>query len=389
MGVVAILTLIGGVVLNDVSGIAALGASRSASAKAAQGIAWSSVTAGHIHTCGIHFDRSLWCWGSNGSGELGLGYHHKGVSRPHQVGADQDWITVQVGYEHTCGIRLDHSLWCWGSNTNGQLGTGDPNFHWTPVQVGSEESWKSLALGSYHTCGIRLDHTLWCWGLNDHGQLGLGDGGIGTDRWSPTQVGVDGDWVQVHAAYSQTCAIRVDHTLWCWGLNLFGQLGLGDTSDRYQPTRVGVDADWATVRTGLSEHTCGTRLDGTLWCWGHNRVGQLGLGDTHDRHLPTQVGTSTWARVQPGGAFTCGIRDSTLWCWGGNHDGQLGLGDRHARDEPTQVGDDRDWAGIQPGAAHTCALRRDHTLWCWGYNGNGQLGLGDHADRRSPVRVGH
>jgi alpha-tubulin suppressor-like RCC1 family protein len=352
-------------------------------------VAWSTVTGGYVHTCGIHFNHSLWCWGNNRSSQLGIGNHHSPKLTAVRVGASNRWVSVQAGYEHTCGIQRDHTLWCWGMNFSGQLGQGDQQLRNVPTQVGSDADWATVGLGAYDTCGIRLDHSLWCWGDNQHGQLGLGDAGEGTDRLIPTRVGADTDWARVEASYWHTCAVRLDHTGWCWGFNPFGELGLGDTIDRFVPTQVGADGNWAFIRTGEGLDTCGTRLDRTLWCWGGNYSGQLGLGDTEERLVPTEVGTDGWSHVLAGGDFTCGIqRDDSLWCWGVNDNGQLGLGDTADRLVPNQVGSKNDWAGVQTGIFHTCAERHDHSLWCWGDNAQGQLGLGDQIDRLTPVRVG-
>ena len=115
--------------------------------------------------------------------------------------------------------------------------------------------WISVSGGGGSTCGIRRDHTLWCWGWNGKGQLGVGDL---TDRDVPTQVGAEADWATVEAGDEDTCATRTDHTLWCWGWNRFGQLGVGGKANRDLPTQVGTDTDWATVNASY-DHTCGTR----------------------------------------------------------------------------------------------------------------------------------
>ena len=144
-----------------------------------------------------------------------------------------------------------------------------------PAQVaGSVERperawWKQVSGGYFHMCGVRTNQTLWCWGGNEHGQLGLEDR---VRRLVPRRVGADADWVRVSAGTLHTCGVRTDRSLWCWGSNFYGQLGVGDRTDRLVPTRVGGSADWARVIAG-SSHTCGVRMDRSLWCWGLNRYG--------------------------------------------------------------------------------------------------------------------
>lgn len=347
---------------------------------------WVKVTAGAHHSCAVRSDGTLWCWGWNMNGQLGVG-DRKDRWVPTRAGSNRDWAKIAPGHHHTCAMRTDRSLWCWGRNVEGQLGFGDTRRRVIPTQVGTDLRWRMISTGYRHTCAVRTDRTLWCWGANDYGELGLGDR---SGRLVPTQVGTDQDWARVATGVVYTCAVRTDRTLWCWGDNNTGQLGLGDRSDRLVPTQVGTDQDWARIATG-SAHTCAVRTDQTLWCWGYNGYGQLGLDDPSvDVLVPTEVGIDhNWVRIAPGGFHTCAVRtDRSLWCWGRNLEGQLGLGFTSTDVSfPTQVGIDQDWAQIAAGLVHTCAVRIDRSLWCWGENGFGQLGLGDTIDRLVPRRV--
>jgi hypothetical protein len=198
------------------------------------------------------------------------------------------------------------------------------------------QNWSSVSAGNcWHTIAIKTDGTLWVWGDNFYGQLGLGDT---TNRYTPTKVGTDTNWAYVSAGCANTIAIKTDGTLWAWGWNYTGQLGLGDTTNRYTPTQVGSDTNWAYVSAGDS-HTVAIKKDGTLWAWGDNFYGQLGLGDTTDRYTPTLVGSDTnWAYVSAGLYHTIAIKtNGTLWAWGRNNFGQLGLGDTTNRYSPTLV----------------------------------------------------
>jgi len=152
---------------------------------------WTQVVTGEYHTCATKQDKSLWCWGGNTAGQLGnsstpilASGSQGGVSIPSQVtGA---WNSISAGLAHTCGITSDLSLWCWGDNSSGQLGNGNQVSASTPVPVGaSGETWTSVSAGSAHTCAIATDSTLWCWGDNSDGQLGTGSGGV---QMLPTQI---------------------------------------------------------------------------------------------------------------------------------------------------------------------------------------------------------
>jgi hypothetical protein len=141
--------------------------------------------------------------------------------------------------------------------------------------------------------------------------------------------------------------------------------------------------------SGGEPHSLGLRSNDTLWAWGFNGDGQLGLGDTTDRNIPIQVGNSTnWMAASAGFYHTLGLHsDGTLWTWGGNNVGQLGLGDTTDRNVPTQVGSTTNWVGVSAGRTHTLGLHSDGTLWAWGENDSGRLGLGDTTDRWSPNQV--
>jgi alpha-tubulin suppressor-like RCC1 family protein len=356
------------------------------------GQVWQTAASGALHTCGVRLDHSLWCWGYNDEGQLGLGDL---VTRrtPTQVGSDADWLTVATGYFHTCGIRVDHTLWCWGYNEYSQLGLGDESGRLvlTPTQVGSATEWAGVSPGNWHTCAVKTDHTLWCWGANGSGELGIGwDGG----EHPPTRVGSDADWADVEAGSFYTCGLKLDASLWCWGGNPHGELGMGDTWNGYRtPTRVASPSTWTAVRVSTDwwplNHTCGLRSDGTMWCWGWNRQGQVGSGDRVQRLSPSQVGPAKdWRKLTVGADFACGIRaGQSLWCWGGNRDRQLGLGGTHSHSVPKQTGKAIHWASVQGGLYHACGVGTGHALWCWGNNAYGQLGLGDLQYAGRPTRV--
>ena len=167
--------------------------------------------------------------GFNETGSLGLG-HTDPVASPMRVGRDSDWSVVSVGGAHTCAIRTDETLWCWGDNAYGQLGDGTTGSSTVPAPIAPEMAWRDVTTGSEHTCAIRVDGTLWCWGSDSTGATGLGT------TWSatltPTQVGVDTDWLIVDGRGYHTCGIRSDRSLWCWGYNLDGQIGDGSDTER-------------------------------------------------------------------------------------------------------------------------------------------------------------
>ena len=176
--------------------------------------------------------------------------------------------------------------------------------------MGTLTNWKRVACGIFHTAAVKTDGTLWSWGKNKYGGLGLGDT---THRSSPVQVGTLTDWRLVTSGYYHIAAIKNDGTLWSWGRNNSGQLGLGDTANRSSPVQVGTLTNWKLVASG-AYHVAAVKTDGTLWLWGYNNYhGGLGLGDTTNRSSPVQVGTLTnWKLVASGSDHTVAIQDGYL-----------------------------------------------------------------------------
>jgi alpha-tubulin suppressor-like RCC1 family protein len=200
------------------------------------------------------------------------------------------WVKIRVtgGGRHTLALKTDGTIWTWGDGEYGQLGLGFIGYGYyksTPAQIGNNTDWLTVSAGWRHTAAIKTNYTIWTWGLNSSGQLGReGDTSI------PVQVGTNSDWTAVASGGFHTIACKANGTLWAWGENSASQLGDGTQIDRYTPRQVfGVTLDWSNITAGY-EHSLGLKTNGTIWSWGKNNVGQLGLGDTINRNIPTLIG---------------------------------------------------------------------------------------------------
>jgi alpha-tubulin suppressor-like RCC1 family protein len=289
---------------------------------------WLAPAAGSRHSCALAVDGAVSCWGANDRGQLGAG-DLVASSSPRTVPLPTEAIQVRTQFDFTCAVLADATLWCWGYNFEGQLGQGDRHpgtDRPSPVQVGSDRDWVYAGTGQGHGCGIRAPGALYCWGRNTDGQLGQGATEPIQIR-APIQVGTDTDWVEVACAQGTTCARKRDRTLWCWGTMGSGALAVGDVAPRLVTTRVPVYSDWLSVTTNTF-HTCGLRPDGQIWCAGRNTEGQLGSSDTLDA-IPTMLLADPnpgWVEVGTGLFFTCARKaDDSVWCTGQNSDGQLGV----------------------------------------------------------------
>jgi alpha-tubulin suppressor-like RCC1 family protein len=350
----------------------------------------------------------LFLWGRNNPfGQLGSG-DVVARSSPVQIGNLTNWKNVVLGDTDSFGLKIDGTLWAWGSNLDGVSGFGTLVGRSSPVQVGVLTNWKSVSHwrnGNENSASfIKTDGTLWSCGGNLNGQLGVGNT---VKRSSPVQVGSLADWKQVWQGTTSAAAVKLDGTLWTWGANGAGQLGSGTITSRSSPVQVGLLSDWKHVSTCNHPNSAltsmlATKTDGTLWAWGANNIGQLGLGDLVPRSSPVQVGSLTnWKHVYSvtapfsGEPITYATKtDGSLWAWGYNNNGELGLGDITPRSSPVQVGSLTDWANlnfsIESNTTVCVATKTDGTLWVWGYDGNstGDLGFVAGGSFSSPVQIG-
>jgi alpha-tubulin suppressor-like RCC1 family protein len=354
-----------------------------------------------LHTCLRKSNGDLFCWGDNRFGQLGTGDTTKHASPiridvGNGLGTSKIYVPTGNGditadlTAFTCALTSDNAFRCWGDNRYGQLGTGDTRSSLTPVLVqGLTASVTKATSGSGHTCVQTADGVMSCWGRNAKGELG-----VGTTDGHPTPVTVDlGRSVERLAAGGDfTCAQGTDATLFCWGDNARGQLGLGTTDPQTKPAQVmALGARTGRLATGGTHACVFTADDGQVWCWGDNSSGQLGTGDTDRRLVPTPIDPQGLGQVKTnqvfaGGAHTCALRDdNTLWCWGGNRYGQLGLGDTAPRLAPQRVLGEVSVA--YAGGAHTCVIKTDGSVWCWGNNQYGQLGVDVGAQSLTPAQV--
>ena len=311
----------------------------------------------------------LYGWGNNAQGQLGLG-NTTSYESPIAVGALATWRSIDSGKGFNLATKSDGTLWAWGQNNVGQLGLGNTTYYSSPKQVGALTTWLTISASYTSSFVIKTDGTLWSWGGNTAGQLGLGNT---TSYSSPKQVGVLTNWLKIGTgtaggSFGITLAIKTDGTLWSWGGNAQGQLGLGSTSNYSSPMQVGALTTWSNVEAGYANFTLATKTDGTLWSWGNNSSGKLGLGNTTNYSSPMQVGALTgWLNVAAGFYSSLAIKSNgTLWTWGTGASGQLGLNNTTTYSSPKQVGALTNWLKASSGRNFTTVIKTDGTLWAWG-----------------------
>ena len=317
-----------------------------------------------------------------------VGYTENGVD----IGAglvDRSYLIDR--YPELVDTFKQAGLWLWGDAAAGQLGDNARTLRGSPVQtVSAGTNWQLVAAGFQHTSAIKTNGTLWSWGRNNKGQLGINSI---TDTSSPIQTVSGGtNWKLVSASvYHHTSAIKTDGTLWTWGYNANGQLGNNSVTNTSSPVQtVSGGTNWKLVVTGKS-HTAAIKTDGTLWTWGRNSAGQLGNNSVTNTSSPVQTvsGGTNWRLVACGSDHTVAIKtDGTLWTWGYNANGQLGNNSVTTRSSPVQtVSGGTNWRLVAGGGNHTAAIKTDGTLWTWGYNSWAQLGNNSFTDTSSPIQT--
>lgn len=321
------------------------------------------------------------------------------------------FVEIAAGSGHTCARRENGEVWCWGENTEGQLGDGrmrhtsfnctppeatDPWDCSTPVRATVIDDATAISVrGADGTCAIRADGSLWCWGRSKV----TSPGGGFERRYMPTQIAGFGTVTDVSQGLLHQCAVASDGTVDCLGMNSSGQLGAGDTNDHLMTVDTMGITDAIDIEVGMFSFSCARTMSGVK-CWGSDLAGQLGDGMTHDGMCFNRTGMLYDCSTTPvdvpalagitsmslGGSHACAITSSgSLVCWGDNTLGQIGIGSVDPVAGPTEVPGLTGVTQVSVGASHTCALLSTGEIRCWGAGRDGQLGDGmaDMHDRCS------
>ena len=326
----------------------------------------------------------LWVWGLNSSGQSGINSTVQSNTPVTTFAGGTTWKQVSAWSGFSAAIKTDGSLWTWGTKSGGQLGDNTNISRSTPVTTfAGGTDWKQVACGSDSAAAIKTDGSLWTWGRGTSGQLG---NNTNTDRSTPVTTFAGGNnWKQVAIGYRFVGAVKTDGTLWMWGANYAPNLGINNTTSRNVPvTTFAGGTDWKQVACG-EYHTVAVKTNGTLWTWGDNASGELGINvNGSDRRNPvtTFAGGTTWKQVTAKGGSGRGRAsaaiktDGTLWTWGDSSQGTLGTNDYTPnRSTPvTTFAGGTNWKQVSL-YSHASAIKTDGTLWVWGRNDNGGLGI--------------
>jgi alpha-tubulin suppressor-like RCC1 family protein len=333
-----------------------------------------AITSGEWFSCALLGDGTVQCWGANNAGQLA-----DGTTVDRSVPAAVPGLTgvtaITSGWSHECALLSDQTVRCWGWNPYGQLGNGTiNNVNTAPVTVTGLTGVTAIAAGFGHTCALRNDGTVACWGWNGSGQLG---DGTTTDKITPVVVPGLSGVTAIATGASHSCALLATGGERCWGRNVYGQLGDGTSINRSSPVTVpGVSG--VTAITAGWEHSCSVLATGVAMCWGNSASGSL----------PAAVPGLTGVVGIAAGHHTCArLGNGTVDCWGNNGSGELGDGTTVSRTTPAPVVGLSGVTTIAVGLHTSCALTGAGTDWCWGRNNKGQVGDGSVVNRTAPVVV--
>jgi len=326
---------------------------------------WQQIFTKHNSSFAIKRDGTLWAWGENRYATLGndsINDQHT----PVQITDSNNWRHISSGQSHTVGLKTNGTLWTWGDNSYGELGDGTNRYQKTPVQIG-DSSWKYVSAGERHTLAIKNDGTLWAWGENRYHQSGYDNtASVNT----PKRVEGDTVWHKVYASDKFSLGLDRSGRLWGWGYNDRGQLGNGTSDYILSPQK---HPEITHIKQLLSkvDMTIILNEDGSIFTWGTNSSFQLGHSpDTMYVHTAQQESThaTDWKQITLGTNHVIALKENgTVWSWGANGKGQLGVGDRVDRPEARPVSTlGNDTIAVCAGHYFSAALKRDGTLWTWG-----------------------
>jgi uncharacterized repeat protein (TIGR01451 family) len=320
----------------------------------------------YYHACAVLANGTVDCWGNNYYGQLGNGV----TSSVQSLYSGQSLVTgivnamsISAGVTHTCALLADGTIKCWGSNLYGQLGNGSLVASSTPVTVAGISTAVAVKSGGYHTCALLSDGTVRCWGYNNYGQLG--NGSYTNSSVPVALMGIVTAAQNIDAGEYHSCALLTDRTLSCWGSNAYSQIGTGTnfTVGSYSTPVAVIDISTAIQVSAGSSHTCALLMDGTIKCWGINFQGELGNGTSGYFMTNPTPGLVSGITTAVSIANTCAVlADGTVSCWGLNYNGTYYV----VNNVPVPMSGVANAVGVRKGSKFYCVTFAGGVVNCWG-----------------------
>jgi alpha-tubulin suppressor-like RCC1 family protein len=375
---------------------------------------YTEIDGGDAYSCGLLSSGAVACWGYSGQGEIGDGSSNQRLTTTDAAGG-RGFTEIDSAVAHACAVTGTGDVYCWGYNGNGALGIGSTEERWAPAKVPGLAPASDVAALQYGSCAVLVNGTVQCWGYDAEGENGDGTLSNPVNRTSPAPAVNLTNVVEIAGGLLHACAL-VDPPpvgdgntqVWCWGYNVFGQLGNTLTANSPTPVQVhgvgnvGMLTDAVALGSGWY-HNCATRSNGEIVCWGRGDLGEIGDGANQNRTSPVTVkgvgGTGNLTGMAGGRHVIDGSAENTCalaasgkaFCWGNAANGENGANNVTSTNLPVQVaGALDDFKRISVWSdplGHACAVRAGGEVWCWGWNGYGQLGDGTVTERHAPARA--
>lgn len=340
-------------------------------------------------TCARSVSKGWRCVGGNEVGQHADGTQ---VTRPGAYSPALPGTVLAMLFPQrsaSCALDAHAGVWCWGMNWAGNVGDGTTQPRLTPIRIAALGAGpRDYSASDTHACAVDDRGGTWCWGSNLEGLLG---DGTTASRYDPVPVGGPAvDAAQVASGRVHTCRLSTAGSVSCWGAGYFGQLGNGGSNGSLLPSDVVGITDGAVQIAVGDFHSCAVTAQGNLYCWGSNVFSQLGVAIGETTSTPTLVPrlAGAWRRVTAGRQHTCAeVEDGRVACWGWNSTGQAGVASGEIIGTPTLVHLPAPAISLAAGLMHTCALLADGVPWCWGTNVFGELGAGVAGHTPIPQEV--
>jgi alpha-tubulin suppressor-like RCC1 family protein len=370
----------------------------------------AAISAGYKHSCTISSGKA-YCWGDNSDGELGNGSTTSSTVPVAVVAsgvlAGVTLTQITAGFFFTCALSTTGAVYCWGFNADGELGNNSTTNSSVPVAVTTSGVLAGVTVtqitadSGFNACALGSNGAAYCWGKNSDGQLG---NNTVTSSSVPVAVTTSGvlagkTVTQITAGNDLTCALDSTGLAYCWGDDTRGQLG--NNSNTTSPVPVAVTTTGVLSGVTLTQISAGNAFacalsgTGAAYCWGYNASGQLGNSSSVSSSVPVAVTTTgvlsgvTLTQVTPGASFTCALGAAgAAYCWGLNGSGQLGNNSTTSSAAPVAVTTSGvTLTQVSAGDTATCALGAAGVAYCWGSNSSGQLGNNSTTQSTVPVSV--
>jgi alpha-tubulin suppressor-like RCC1 family protein len=342
---------------------------------------------GDYHTCRLHSDGTVSCWGWNKYGQAGT---------PASGDVEESYLfdltgitQITAGAYHSCALDWLGRVFCWGRNNVGQLGNNQEGDSYQPVEVTwiAEQEIVQISAGSMHTCALAATGKLYCWGSNHAGKLGV----LTSEDYSGIPLPVSGiseSIVQVSAGGNHTCAVGVSGSVWCWGDGKDGQMSQGVFEDSYTPVKI-KDLPKPVIKVSSGwYHVCSLLTNGSVYCWGGNDKGQLGNASTKEqaRVVPATGLYENVTFLAVGGSQSCAIKSGVIFCWGDDNLQPVGASSNFAHLTPYIINFRGRIHNIFLGGSHACVITDIGEVQCWGANDHAQLGdYAYHFKQQTPI----